>query len=136
MITLTPKRQLGVRVRSDVADELKRIAAAREMSVNELTEQIIVGHLAAIARGETMNLDEFTVRVQELVAEHTARTSATAKEMLDKVVSRVIRNIDALKAMIDSHVRTCHPKLYDDYVKHVQDIMRQMGLIAPKPPLQ
>lgn len=132
MITLTPKRQLGVRVRSDVADELRRIAAAREMSVNELTEQIIVGHLTAIARGETMNLDEFTAKVDELIAEHTAKVQG----IIDKMVTRVIRNIDALKAMIDSHVHTCHPDIYDKYVKNVQDIMRQMGLITPKPPLQ
>jgi len=118
-----PKRPLGVRVTSNTANELKRIAAAQNCSVNELTERILVSHIRAIIQGEEIDWERFRQELDERISKFETRHSQAIKEW----EQRCNRSIDGLKAMVDSHVKACHPDRYDEYVRQVMELQKYLG---------
>ena len=124
MITLMPKRQLGVRVTVQTADKLKRWAAKLNCSVNELTERILVGHIEALERGQTADFDQFMHVVDEALAHQSQHYETMIKAFTD----RTIKNLNSLKAMIDASVATHCPEVYAEYSRRTTELLKAMEL--------
>lgn len=77
-----------------------------------------------LSRGDTINLDEFTAKVEELIAQHTAVVDRLIKGLQDKIMNQ----FDVLKAVLDSYVQNCYPEKYPDYCKRVSEIVKAFRL--------
>jgi hypothetical protein len=119
------KKSLGTRVDADTQAALKRIAATEGISINQLVERILVGHLSKRQQGKSGADWEGGLRdLEQWIADQLQRQN----RQLEAVEKRFEKSLAALRVMVDASVEMRDPARMDEYRRMVAGTLRQMGI--------
>jgi paraquat-inducible protein B len=123
------KKQLGPRITQDSYETLARLAAAKGCSLNYYLEEVLEDHVARQRHPDTGGgvMHELVVELDSRFAAHIQRQQNAAGRGLTAAVVQLEKQLDGLKVMIDSMVRTLSPKDHDAYVKTVKATLQKLG---------
>ncbi|MBV8457148.1 MAG: hypothetical protein JO122_11105 [Acetobacteraceae bacterium] len=123
------KRQLGPRITQESYETLTRLAAAKGCSLNYYLESVLEDHVARerhpdLGGGVMHDLmdqvnERFAAQVQLL-------QNATAREITAAVL-RLEKQLEAVKVMIDSMIRTLSPNQHETYIRMVKATIQKLG---------
>ncbi len=119
------KKPLGARVDAETQAALKRIAATEGISINQLVERILVGHLSKRQQGKSGADWEGGLRdLEQWIADQFQRQ----QHHIDAVEKRFEKSLTALRVMVDTNVELRDPARMDEYRRLVAATLRQMGI--------
>jgi predicted nucleic acid-binding Zn-ribbon protein len=114
------RQQIGPRVTEETYESLKRLAATAGCTVSNYCEQVLTAHVEQKGGSDESGLRQLEQHLMEALAQARAAT--------DTAIKRLELNINAVKAMIDSHVEARDPQLVNTYRRIVADTLRAMGI--------
>jgi hypothetical protein len=123
------KRPLGVRVDADTQAMLKRIAATEGISINNLVERIITGHLSNRQQGR--NAVDLQGEIREL-EEWIAQRHERLQSALEATERRLEKSLAAIRGMVNANVEMSFPTRMEEYRRLVAGTLRQMGIATSK----